>query len=233
MIQQQSYLKVADNTGAKEIMCIRVLGGSRKRYAKIGDVIVASVKKAAPGGVVKKGDVVKAVIVRSKSGVRRDDGTYIRFDENAAVFVKEDKNPKGTRIFGPVARELREKEYLKILSLAPEVLLWEVRLMSKVHVKSGDEVNVIQGKDRGVKGKVLQVSPSEGKVIVEGVNIVSKHVKPRKMGEAGGILKAESALYADKVQLVCPKCGVATRVGHEGTGKDKKRVCKKCGAKFE
>ena len=122
MIQQQSYLKVADNTGAKEIMCIRVLGGSKKRYANIGDVIVASVKKAAPGGVVKKGDVVKAVIVRSKSGVRREDGTYIRFDENAAVIVKEDKNPKGTRIFGPVARELREKEYLKILSLAPEVL---------------------------------------------------------------------------------------------------------------
>ncbi len=122
MIQQQSYLKVADNTGAKEIMCIRVLGGSRKRYANIGDVIVASVKKAAPGGVVKKGDVVKAVVVRSKSGVRREDGTYIRFDENAAVIIKEDKNPKGTRIFGPVARELREKEYLKILSLAPEVL---------------------------------------------------------------------------------------------------------------
>ena len=122
MIQQQSYLKVADNTGAKEIMCIRVLGGSRKRYANIGDVIVASVKKAAPGGVVKKGDVVKAVVVRSKSGVRRNDGTYIRFDENAAVIIKEDKNPKGTRIFGPVARELREKEYLKILSLAPEVL---------------------------------------------------------------------------------------------------------------
>ncbi|MBR3788782.1 MAG: 50S ribosomal protein L14 [Clostridia bacterium] len=122
MIQQQSYLKVADNTGAKEIMCIRVLGGSGKRYANIGDVIVASVKKAAPGGVVKKGDVVKAVVVRSKSGVRRNDGTYIRFDENAAVIIKEDKNPKGTRIFGPVARELREKEYLKILSLAPEVL---------------------------------------------------------------------------------------------------------------
>ncbi len=118
----QTYLKVADNTGAKEIMCIRVLGGSRKRYANIGDVIVASVKKAAPGGSVKKGDVVKAVVVRSKKGLRRDDGSYIRFDENAAVIIKEDKNPVGTRIFGPVARELREKEYLKILSLAPEVL---------------------------------------------------------------------------------------------------------------
>ena len=122
MIQQQSYLKVADNTGAKEIMCIRVLGGSGRRYANIGDVIVASVKKAAPGGVVKKGEVVKAVVVRTAKGVRRDDGTYIRFDENAAVIIKEDKNLKGTRIFGPVARELREKDYLKILSLAPEVL---------------------------------------------------------------------------------------------------------------
>ena len=122
MIQMQTYLKVADNTGAKELMCIRVLGGSRRRYANIGDVVVASVKTAAPGGQVKKGDVVKAVIVRSAKGVRRDDGTYIRFDENAAVIIREDKNPRGTRIFGPVARELREKEYLKILSLAPEVL---------------------------------------------------------------------------------------------------------------
>ena len=122
MIQQQTYLKVADNTGAKEIMCIRVLGGSGRRYANIGDVIVASVKKAAPGGVVKKGDVVKAVVVRTVSGVRRDDGTYIRFDENAAVLITEDKTPRGTRIFGPVARELRDKDYMKILSLAPEVL---------------------------------------------------------------------------------------------------------------
>ena len=122
MIQMQTLMKVADNTGAKELMCIRVLGGSRRRYANIGDVVVASVKKAAPGGVVKKGDVVKAVIVRSAKGIRRDDGTYIRFDENAAVIIREDKNPMGTRIFGPVARELREKDYLKILSLAPEVL---------------------------------------------------------------------------------------------------------------
>ena len=122
MIQPLSWLKVADNSGAKEIMCIRVLGGTRKRYANIGDVVVASVKKATPGGVVKKGDVVKAVIVRSASGLRRADGTYIRFDENAAVIIKEDKNPRGTRIFGPVAKELREREYTKILSLAPEVL---------------------------------------------------------------------------------------------------------------
>ena len=122
MVQQQTYLKVADNTGAKELMCIRVLGGTGRRYANIGDVVVASVKKAAPGGMVKKGDVVKAVIVRSVKGLGRPDGSYIRFDENAAVIIKEDKNPRGTRIFGPVARELREKEYMKILSLAPEVL---------------------------------------------------------------------------------------------------------------
>ena len=122
MIQQQSLMKVADNTGAKELMCIRVLGGTGRRYANIGDVVVASVKKATPGGVVKKGEVVRAVIVRSASGLRRADGSTIKFDENAAVIIKEDKNPRGTRIFGPVARELREKDYLKILSLAPEVL---------------------------------------------------------------------------------------------------------------
>ncbi len=122
MIQQQTLLKVADNTGAKELMCIRVLGGSRRRYANIGDVVVACVKKAAAGGMAKKGEVVKAVIVRSVHGLKRADGSYIKFDENAAVIIKDDKTPRGTRIFGPVARELREKEYLKILSLAPEVL---------------------------------------------------------------------------------------------------------------
>ena len=122
MIQQQTLLKVADNTGAKELMCIRVLGGSRRKYAEIGDVVVASVKDATPGGVVKKGEVVKAVIVRSVKGLRRADGTYIKFDENAAVIIRDDKNPKGTRIFGPIARELRDHEYMKILSLAPEVL---------------------------------------------------------------------------------------------------------------
>ena len=122
MIQQQTYLKVADNTGAKELMCIRVLGGTGRRYANIGDVIVCAVKKAAPGGQVKKGDVVKAVVVRSVKGIKRNDGSYIKFDENAAVIIKEDKNPTGTRIFGPVARVLRDKSYMKILSLAPEVL---------------------------------------------------------------------------------------------------------------
>ena len=122
MIQMESYLKVADNTGAKEIHTIRVLGGSKRKYGNIGDVIVASVRKANPGGTVKKGEVVKAVIVRTKRGIRREDGSYVRFDENAAVIIKEDKNPRGTRIFGPVARELRDKEFMKILSLAPEVI---------------------------------------------------------------------------------------------------------------
>ena len=122
MIQQESYLRVADNTGAKEIKCIRVLGGSKRNYGNIGDVIVASVRKSTPGGQVKKGEVVRAVIVRSAKGVRRADGTYVRFDDNAAVLIKDDKNPRGTRIFGPVARELRDKDYMKILSLAPEVI---------------------------------------------------------------------------------------------------------------
>ena len=122
MIQQETFLKVADNTGAKEIKCIRVLGGSKRKYGNIGDVIVASVRKSAPGGTVTKGEVVKAVIVRSAKGIRRNDGTYVRFDDNAAVLIKDDKNPRGTRIFGPVARELRDKDYMKILSLAPEVI---------------------------------------------------------------------------------------------------------------
>ena len=122
MVQQQSILKVADNTGAKEIMVIRCLGGSYRRYARIGDVVIASVKSATPQGMVKKGDVVKAVVVRTKQGAKRSDGSYIKFDENAAVLIKDDKNPRGTRIFGPIARELRDKEYMKILSLAPEVL---------------------------------------------------------------------------------------------------------------
>ena len=122
MVQQESLLKVADNTGAKEIKCIRVLGGSGRKYGSVGDVIVCSVRKAAPGGVVKKGEVVKAVIVRTAKSIRRNDGTYVRFDDNAAVIIKEDKNPRGTRIFGPVARELRDRDYMKILSLAPEVI---------------------------------------------------------------------------------------------------------------
>ena len=147
MVQQESRLKVADNTGAKELLVIRVMGGSTRRYANIGDVIVATVKDATPGGVVKKGDVVKAVVVRSVKGARRKDGSYIKFDENAAVIIKDDKTPRGTRIFGPVARELREKQFMKIVSLAPEVLQ-EDEDMATMKIKKGDMVKVIAGKDK-------------------------------------------------------------------------------------
>ncbi len=202
-------------------MCIRVLGGTRRKYANIGDVVVCSVKKATPGGVVKKGDVVKAVIVRSAKGLRRADGTYIRFDENAAVIIKEDKNPRGTRIYP--------------FTCSRSSLIGGVVTMNKVHVKTGDTVVILSGKDKGKKGKVLEVSPKEGKVIVEGLNIATKHVKPRRQGEQGGIVEAEAAMYASKVQAVCPKCGKPTRVAHkfleDGT---KVRVCKNadCGEEF-
>ena len=190
MIQQESYLKVADNTGAKEIKCIRVLGGSKRKYGNIGDVIVASVRKSAPGGQVKKGEVVKAVIVRSAKGVRRADGTYVRFDDNAAVLIKDDKNPRGTRIFGPVARELRDKDYMKILS----------------------------------------VNPKKGMVVIEGVNMIKCHTKPRRQGETGGIIEREGALRACKVMRVCPKCDKPTRVAHKFTENGTKlTVCKHCG----
>ena len=227
MIQQESYLKVADNTGAKEIKTIRVLGGSSRKFGNIGDVIVASVRKAQPGGTVKKGEVVKAVIVRTSRGVRRADGSYVRFDDNAAVLIRDDKNPRGTRIFGPVARELRDKDYMKILSLAPEVE------MKKMSIRKDDLVVVLSGKDKGKQGKVLEVMPKEGKVIVEKINMVSRHTKPRKQGDQGGILPKEAPLYACKVQRVCPKCNKPTRPAHKLLADGKKvRVCKKCGAEI-
>ena len=240
MIQQQSYMRVADNTGAKEVMCIRVLGGTGRRYASIGDVVVCAVKKAAPGGTVKKGDVVKCVVVRTKKGVRRPDGSYVRFDDNAAVVIKEDKNPVGTRIFGPVARELRDKEYTKILSLAPEVLSGGSHTMSKMFLKTGDTVVLRTGsrtykKDKNgnlITGKVLEVSPKEGKVIVEGFNKVQKHIKPRKQGEEGGIVAVDSPIYACKVQLYCPTCKAGRRTHTVVADGEKTRVCVKCGKKI-
>ena len=191
MIQQETRLKVADNTGAKEILCIRVMGGSTRRYANIGDVIVASVKDATPGGVVKKGDVVKAVVVRSVKGARRKDGSYIKFDENAAVIIKDDKTPKGTRIFGPVARELREKQFMKI--------------------KKGDTVKVIAGKDKDKTGKVVSVDVKNNRVVVEGVNMITKHEKPSMSNQQGGIVNKEAPIDASNVMLVVK--GVPTRVG--------------------
>ena len=152
MIQPQTRLKVADNTGAKEVMCIKVLGGSGRKYANIGDIIVVAVKQATPGGVVKKGDVQKAVIVRTKKGVKRPDGSQIQFDENAVVIIDAQQNPSGTRIFGPVARELRDKKFMRIISLAPEVLQEVDDMRTKMHIKNGDTVQVIAGKNKGKRG---------------------------------------------------------------------------------
>ena len=206
MIQQESRLKVADNTGAKELLCIRVMGGSTRRYANIGDVIVASVKDATPGGVVKKGDVVKAVVVRTVKGARRKDGSYIKFDENAAVIIRDDKNPRGTRIFGPVARELREKQFMKIVSLAPEV---------------------IAGKDKDKEGKVISVDRKNGRVLVEGVNMLTKHTKPSASNQEGGIIHQEGPIDASNVMYVHK--GKATRVGFKMDGDKKVRYAKSTG----
>jgi large subunit ribosomal protein L14 len=219
VIQQESRLRVADNTGAKEILCIRVMGGSGRRYAGIGDTIVATVKDALPGAGVKKGDVVKAVIVRTAKERRRPDGSYIRFDENAAVLIKPDGEPRGTRIFGPVGRELRDKKFMKILSLAPEVL----ELMK---VKKGDEVVVIAGKDRGVRGKVIAADPETNKVVVEGINRVTKHKRVTTTGrgaKAGGIEHIEAAISASNV-MVIDGDGKATRVGYRRDDESGKNV---------
>ena len=226
MIQQESRLKVADNTGAKELLCIRVLGGSTRRYASIGDVIVASVKDATPGGVVKKGDVVKAVVVRTVKGARRKDGSYIRFDENAAVIIKDDKNPRGTRIFGPVARELREKQFMKIVSLAPEVLYGGTG-MSTMKIKKGDTVKVIAGKDKDKEGKVIAVNKKDGTVLVEGINMLTKHTKPSAANQNGGIVHQEGPIDISNVMYV--HNGKPTRIGFKMDGDKKVRVAKSTG----
>ena len=226
MIQQESRLKVADNTGAKELLCIRVLGGSTRRYASIGDVIIASVKDATPGGVVKKGDVVKAVVVRTVNSTRRKDGSYIRFDENAAVIIKDDKTPRGTRIFGPVARELRDKQFMRIVSLAPEVLSGG-QDMSMLKIKKGDTVKVIAGKDKDKEGKVLSVNQKDGKVVVEGVNMLTKHTKPSAANANGGIIHQEGAIDISNVMYVHK--GTATRVGVKMDGDKKVRYAKSTG----
>ncbi len=227
MIQQESRLRVADNTGAKEILTIRVLGGSGRRYAGIGDVIVATVKDAIPGGNVKKGDVVKAVIVRTVKERRRPDGSYIRFDENAAVILKNDGDPRGTRIFGPVGRELREKKFMKIISSR--------RRCCSMKIKKGDLVQVITGKDKGKQGKVIAAFPREDRVLVEGVNRVKKHTKagPTARGsQAGGIVTTEAPIHVSNVQLVVEKDGnkVVTRVGYRFDDEGNKvRVAKRTG----
>ena len=209
MIQQESRLRVADNTGAREILCIRVLGGSGRRYAGIGDIIVATVKDAIPGAGVKKGDVVKAVVVRTAKERRRPDGSYIRFDENAAVIIKDGGDPRGTRIFGPVGRELRDKRFMKIISLAPEVLV-------TVKVKKGDTVEVVAGKDKGARGKVIAAYPRTGRVLVEGINRVKKHTRvqtTQRGSKTGGIVTQEASIDVSNVMVVDPD-GKPTRVGY-------------------
>ena len=201
MIQQQSRLKVADNSGARELMVIRVLGGSRRKTGNIGDIVVGTVKKATPNGNISSGKVVKAVIVRSKFGMRRDDGSYIKFDDNACVIIKDDKTPVGTRVLGPVARELRDKDFMKIVSLA--------------------KVIVIAGKDKGKEGKII--AKKGEKVFVEGINMVKKHVKPNGQDQNGGIIDKEAAIHVSNVMMIDPKTKKRTRIAKE-LDKDGKKV---------
>ena len=221
MIQQETRLKVADNSGAREVLTIKVLGGSGRKTANIGDVIVCTVKQATPGGVVKKGDVVKAVIVRTKCGVRRNDGSYIRFDENACVIIRDDKSPRGTRIFGPVARELRDSNFMKIVSLAPEVLIIQIlkafqgganRCMLKKAIKLWSSLVKIKAK----QALFLLHSLRKNRVLVEGVNIVKKHSKPSQMNPQGGIISQEAPIHVSNVMPIDPKTGEPTRVGYKG-----------------
>ena len=216
MIQQETRLRVADNTGAREILCIRVSGGSKRRYAGVGDVITATVKQAIPHGSVKKGEVVKAVVVRTRKQFGRDDGTYIAFDENAAVLIDPQNNPRGTRIFGPVARELRDRNFMKIVSLAPEVLM-----SHRMKIRKDDMVKVISGKDRGKTGRVLRTEPRRERVYVEGMNIQKRHQRPRSLRDTqraqdiGGVIEVEGPIHVSNVQLLDPKSGEPTRVGHQ------------------
>ncbi len=211
MIQVESRLTVCDNSGAKEALCIRVLGGTGRRYASVGDVIVVSVKSVIPSSDVKKGAVSKALIVRTKKEIRRPDGSYIRFDDNACVLLNNAGEIRGSRIFGPVARELRATN-MKVVSLAPE---------SKLHIKKGDTVYVNAGEDKGKTGRVLKVLVKEGRAIVEGINMVSKSTKPNAKNPQGGIVKQEASIHISNLNPVDPKTGKATRIGRrkssEGT----------------
>ena len=234
MIQQESRLKVADNSGAREVLCIKVLGGTRRRYAGIGDIFVATVKDAVPGAAVKKGDVVKCVVVRTKKERRRPDGSYIRFDENAAVLINDQMQPRGTRIFGPVGRELRDRQiHAHRVARAGGVVSMSSKV--KMKLKKGDHVQVIQGKDIGKRGEVAHVYPERNKVIVEsseGINVAKKHQKPTKATMQGGIQDKAMPIHVSNLMLVCGKDGpvqVGYRIDPNG---DKHRVCRKCGAEL-
>ena len=236
MIQMRSILDVADNSGARKIAIINPIGGSTGRYARLGDIVTASVKEATPESNVKKGQVVKAVIVRTVKEQRRRDGSYIRFDRNAAVLINDQNEPIGTRVFGPVARELRERRFMKIISLAPEVPVHRVHCpnlplsYATVLVRKNDNVLVVTGKDRGKRGRVLRVVPDKNRLVVEGVNVIKRHTKPNPgRNIKGGIVEREASVHASNVQLVCPECGVQTRIGHKILGDGRKvRICRKC-----
>ena len=232
MIQNETRLRVADNTGAREILCIRVKGGSRRRYAFVGDVITATVKQANPQGAVKKGDVVTAVVVRTKKPIGRDDGTYIAFDENAAVIIDDQNNPRGTRVFGPVARELRERNFMKIVSLAPggAVMARSATAPGKrraLKIRSGDQVQVMAGKDRGKSGRVLRVEPSKRAPLRRGPEHGQAPHAPaagRASASAapaeplGGVIEREGPIHISNVMLLDPK-GKPTRVRHRARGR--------------
>jgi large subunit ribosomal protein L14 len=223
MIQMQSNLEVADNSGARRVQCIKVLGGSGRKVAGVGDVIVVSVKEAIPRGKVKKGDVHRAVIVRTAKEIRRADGSAIRFDRNAAVLLSKQDEPIGTRIFGPVTRELRSKKFMKIVSLAPEVLMAE-----KFKIKKGDKIIVITGRDKGKQGEVLEVLRAESRVRVQGVNMVKRHRRATQT-DAGGIISMEAPLHISNVAHIDPESGKATRVGYEEKDSKKIRIARRSG----
>ena len=239
-VMMRTMLDVADNSGARKLQMILPLGGSTGLVAGLGDVITAAVKEASPDGTAKKGTVVKAVIVRTRKEHRRRDGTYIRFDQNAAVLINDAHEPVGTRVFGPVARELREKRFLKIVSLAPEVCSRgrrevERRSMQKtVDIRRNDQVRVITGRDKGKEGRVLRVIPDEGKVLVEHVMMVKKNVRPNPQSNIkGGIAEQESPISISNVMLMCTSCKRPVRVGHEKHGDRHVRVCKRCDTTLE
>ena len=222
MIQQETRLRVADNTGARELLCIRVLGGSRRRYAHLGDVIVGTVKEATPGGTVKKGEVVKAVVVRTAKESRRSDGTYIRFDDNACVIINDQRQPRGTRIFGPVgARAARQEVHAHRVACAGGAVM---------KLKVGDTVRVIAGKDKGTESRIARVLRKKNKIIVEGVATAKRHQRPTGQTMQGGIIDKDMPIDVSNVMIVCPECG-PTRVGARFDEDGRKyRVCRKCGS---
>src|SRR3990167_486096 len=225
MIMEQTKLDIADNSGAKRATCIKVLGGSGRKYATVGDIIVAAVKKVIPEGVVKKGEVVKGVVVRTKKNIRRDDGSYLKFDKNAIVIIDDDGNPRGTRIFGAVARELRQKNFMKIISLAAEVV-------------KNDLVAVMAGNEAGKTGKIIKVLREKKRVIIKGLNLVYRHTKPSQKNQQGGRIQKEASIAIASVLPICQNknCkrngkGVRTRKKIL-ENRNKMRVCACCGSEI-